>query len=121
MCRAGALRGCVETPTARPVGCKEHLRDVVMRIVVVLVVLIGLTACRGPACDAQRGAPEAAAARGLRRGAETRNAMAVLGLGTDADPRASTVFLLGYPNLGLTAIAGAVEPFTGDPTGLHHT
>jgi len=59
--------------------------------------------------------------RGLRRGAETLDAMRVLGLRADPRPQTSEVFLLGYPNLGLAAIENAREPFTGDPSGLHHT
>ena len=59
--------------------------------------------------------------RGLRRGAETLAAMQLLGLTAAARPETSAVFLLGYPNLGLTAIEGAAAPYTGDPSGLHHT
>ena len=47
--------------------------------------------------------------------------MRVLGLAPTARADASEVFLLGYPNMGLTAIERATTPFTGDPSGLHHT
>jgi LmbE family N-acetylglucosaminyl deacetylase len=57
----------------------------------------------------------AAIRRGLRRGAETMAAMRVLRL-PDSD-----VHLLGYPNMGLGAVAVAVTPFTDDPSGLHRT
>jgi LmbE family N-acetylglucosaminyl deacetylase len=47
--------------------------------------------------------------------------MRVLGLAPAATVEASQVFLLGYPNMGLTAIANAEQPYTGDPSGLHRT
>jgi len=47
--------------------------------------------------------------------------MDVLGLRWSADPRRSDVFLLGYPELGLTQVAAAESPWTDDATGLHHT
>src|SRR5882672_1766261 len=68
-----------------------------------LFVVAWAIGCRAPApC----GAPGAVATgRGLRRGAETVAAMAELGLAVGARPEGSDVFLLGYPNLGLAAIA----------------
>jgi LmbE family N-acetylglucosaminyl deacetylase len=77
------------------------------------------------ACGESRlcGAPASPAIeRGLRRGSETLAAMKVLGLAPAQTVEASSVFLLGYPNLGLTAIERATEtPYAGDPAGLHHT
>ena len=47
--------------------------------------------------------------------------MEVLGLRWSDDPRHSDVFLLGYPDLGLTPIAAAESPWPDDLVGLHHT
>jgi len=47
--------------------------------------------------------------------------MEVLGLRWSADAHRSDVFLLGYPDLGLTPIAAAESPWPDDPVGLHHT
>src|SRR5262249_57674419 len=75
----------------------------------------------GQWCGAARGAASRAAALGLRRDAESVAAMEVLGLRWSADPRRSDVFLLGYPDLGLTQIAAAESAWSDDGAGLHHT
>jgi len=62
-----------------------------------------------------------AAARGLRRDAESVAALGILGLHWSADPHQSDVLLLGYPDLGLTQIAAAGSSWTDDASGLHHT
>jgi LmbE family N-acetylglucosaminyl deacetylase len=86
-----------------------------MRAAAVLL-LVAAAACRTRSpCDVERGRPAMKAEHGLVRGEETLAAMKLLGL------HASDVFLLGYPNLGLAAIAAASTPFTDDPSGLHHT
>jgi LmbE family N-acetylglucosaminyl deacetylase len=80
------------------------------------------TGCRGGRpCGAPRGAAARAAARGLSRAEESVAAMEVLGLHWSADPHRSDVFLLGYPDLGLTQIAAAGSSWAGDAAGLHHT
>jgi LmbE family N-acetylglucosaminyl deacetylase len=85
-------------------------------------VLLLLAGCHDRApCGATAGRPAIAASVGITRGGETIHAMAALGLGWSADPKASDVLLLGYPNLRLVAIAGATEPITTDEAGLHHT
>lgn len=72
-------------------------------------------------CGAPRGRPARVARLGVRRGSETLKAMSLLGLRHSRDPKASDVFLLGYPNYGLETIAGSDAPWTGDATGLHRT
>jgi LmbE family N-acetylglucosaminyl deacetylase len=72
-------------------------------------------------CGAQRGRSARVARLGVQRGRETFAAMALLGLRHSLDPRASEVYLLGYPNYGLETIARTPEPWAGDQTGLHHT
>jgi len=72
-------------------------------------------------CGAPAGRPSVAAAVGITRGEEAIRAMRRLGLEWSEDPASSDILLLGYPNLGLTAVAAAREPFTGDPSRLHHT
>ncbi len=47
--------------------------------------------------------------------------MALLGLHWSRDPAESDIFFLGYPNLGLEAIAASEAVWTGDATGLHRT
>src|SRR5262249_21442201 len=75
----------------------------------------------GRSCGAAPGAASRAAALGLGRDAESVAAMEVLGLRWSANARRSDVFLLGYPDLGLTPIAAAESPWPDDPVGLHHT
>jgi LmbE family N-acetylglucosaminyl deacetylase len=84
-----------------------------------LVIAIGCHD-RSP-CGAPSGRPAIAASVGITRGGETIRAMAVLGLTWSADPAASDVLLLGYPNLRLGAIAGATQPIATDEAGLHRT
>jgi LmbE family N-acetylglucosaminyl deacetylase len=72
-------------------------------------------------CGAKRGRPARVARLGVRRGRETLTAMELLGLRHSRDPKASEVFLLGYPNYGLETIAGSVGPWMGDAAGLHRT
>jgi LmbE family N-acetylglucosaminyl deacetylase len=72
-------------------------------------------------CGAAPGGASKSAALGLRRAAESVTAMEVLGLHWSADPRRSDVLLLGYPDLGLTQIAGAESAWPDDAAGLHHT
>src|SRR5262249_46628068 len=72
-------------------------------------------------CGVPPGAPSKAAARGLRRDAESVEALGILGLHWSADPHQSDVLLLGYPDLGLTQIAAAGSSWTDDASGLHHT
>jgi LmbE family N-acetylglucosaminyl deacetylase len=72
-------------------------------------------------CGAERGRPARVARLGIRRCRETIDGMALLGLGFSADPNASDLFLLGYPNYGLETIARTEVPWTGDATGLHRT
>ncbi len=72
-----------------------------------------------------RGAKAGPAARcvryGLERGREAIAAMALLGLRWSCDPRRSDVWLLGYRNGALPAIARSDAPWEGDPTGLRAT
>jgi LmbE family N-acetylglucosaminyl deacetylase len=60
--------------------------------------------------DSPRGSPRATARYGIRRGRESISAARVLGLRAHADPRRSGLWLLGYPNNGLAAIARGEEP-----------
>ena len=87
-----------------------------------MLLVVVAVACRtGAPCNATRGRTGMKAEHGLVRGEETLAAMQLLGLRVAGDVHASDVFLLGYPNLGLAAIAKASSPFTDDPSGLHHT
>lgn len=72
-------------------------------------------------CRAQRGWPARVARLGVRRGHETIEAMALLGLRFNRDPAASEVFLLGYPNHSLETIVDSEPPWAEDATGLHRT
>jgi LmbE family N-acetylglucosaminyl deacetylase len=72
-------------------------------------------------CGARPGWPTRVARLGVCRGHETIAAMALLDLHFTRDPRSSDVFLLGYPNHGLTQIARSETPWEGDRTGLHRT
>jgi LmbE family N-acetylglucosaminyl deacetylase len=89
----------------------------------VTALLVGLaTGCHDRApCGAAPGRAAIATSVGLTRGGETIAAMAVLGLAWSPDPARSDVLLLGYPNLRLAAIAGAIEAIADDESGLHHT
>jgi LmbE family N-acetylglucosaminyl deacetylase len=90
-----------------------------VRVLAGAVAVAALLGCgQRRLCDAPA---TPAIARGLVRGAETLAAMRVLGLAPAANMKASQVFLLGYPNMGLTAIERAEQPYTGDPSGLHRT
>lgn len=72
-------------------------------------------------CRAQRGRPARVARLGVRRGRETIEAMALLGLRFSRDPASSEIFLLGYPNHSLETIVDSGAPWAGDATGLHRT
>src|SRR5262249_9082432 len=106
-------------------GCQAtvHRGNMHGRTVLVGVCLVGLTMGCGERrpCGAEPGHGAAAASYGVRRAGETVAAMQVLGLRWSKDPHDTEVFLLGYPNLGLTAIASAESPWMGDSSGLHHT
>jgi LmbE family N-acetylglucosaminyl deacetylase len=93
------------------------------RTALVGVCLVALTMGCGERrpCGTQPGHGAAAAEYGVRRARETVAAMQVLGLRWSADPHDTDVFLLGYPNMGLAAIASADSPWMGDSSGLHHT
>jgi LmbE family N-acetylglucosaminyl deacetylase len=88
-------------------------------VLIVTTSTIALVGCgERRLCDAPA---SPAIERGLRRGAETFAAMRVLGLQPATHTQGSGVFLLGYPNMGLTPIETAEQPYTGDPSGLHRT
>ena len=72
-------------------------------------------------CGAAAGQGASTAAYGLQRDAESLDAMSLLGLHWSANPTTSDVFFLGYPNSGLTTIAGSSTAWTGDQTFLHTT
>ena len=90
-------------------------------LTIACLAVLALSCGGGRPCGIAPGAASRAAARGLRRGAESVAALEVLGLHWSADPHRSDVFLLGYPDLGLTHIAAAGSSWADDPTGLHHT
>src|SRR5262249_33680009 len=90
-------------------------------LTIACLVLVATSCGGGRPCGAAPGAASRAAARGLRRAEESVAALKILGLRWSADPHQSEVFLLGYPDLGLTQIAAASSSWVDDATGLHHT
>lgn len=79
------------------------------------------TSSTGGVCGTSGSNESNAAQTGLRRGGETLDAMAVLGLSWSPNTAASDIFFLGYPDGVLNTVAGAGTPFTNDSTGLHRT
>jgi LmbE family N-acetylglucosaminyl deacetylase len=90
-------------------------------LTIVCLMLLATSCGERQSCGAAPGAASKAAALGLRRDAESVAAMEVLGLRWSADPRRSDVFLLGYPDLGLTQITATDSSWSGDAAGLRHT
>ena len=94
------------------------------RRVVVAVVTNGDTGLTGTAsgyCGAASGNPATNVQYGLARSAETRDAMALLGLQWTPNPATTNIIFLGYPNDGLIDIAGSGTPWTGAASGFTRT
>jgi LmbE family N-acetylglucosaminyl deacetylase len=104
-------RGCKLHP-GRGARCNQFFR---------LLRLLALVAI-GCGEDRLCGEPtRPAVARALRRGGETIAAMRLLGLEARPGAGASDVLLLGYPNLGLSAVETAHEPVGRAASALGHT
>jgi LmbE family N-acetylglucosaminyl deacetylase/regulation of enolase protein 1 (concanavalin A-like superfamily) len=72
-------------------------------------------------CNAPGDREQRAAAHGLLRNGEGRDAMGVLGLTWSANAAQSGLIYLGYTGQRLPDIARAESPLTDDTTGLHRT
>lgn len=92
-----------------------------MRHRAVLLAAALLAGCTRRHCGVASDDADRAAGMALRRDAETVAAMSLLGLRRSQDAATSDVFFLGYPNLGLGAVAAARQPWTGHRSGLAHT
>jgi LmbE family N-acetylglucosaminyl deacetylase len=116
-----SLASCDSISHPPPFRTRQRCMKAFGLLTIACSVLLATGCGGGRPCETARGAASNAAARGLRRAAESVAAMAVLGLRWSDDPRRSDVLLLGYPDLGLTQIASADSPWNDDPSGLHHT
>lgn len=107
--------------TRKAVGARYPPMKASGLLTIACLAIVATSCGERRACGATPGAASKSAALGLRRGAESVAAMEVLGLRWSADPRRSDVFLLGYPDLGLTQIGAAESAWPDDAAGLHHT
>jgi len=119
------LRALAARALIVPMPEKQHVAALTRRwkrwSPAVLALAVVTAGCARDYCGAPPGKAAAGAARGLGRDRETVAAMAILGLMWSPDPHKSDIFFLGYPDLGLSAVAGAMTTWDGDPTGLRHT
>jgi len=81
----------------------------------------GTSASVGDECGSPDPEEAAAAALGLRRDAESRNAMAHLGLSWTNQLLTTEIIYLGYPDGRLVDVAISSDPLTSDRAGLHRT